>query len=258
MKLLINYANKLFRDSQQLNSRTGMVTAGFDKVISYGPRDIDRAFFNKNKEILSQAKGGGYWLWKSYFINKSLELLQDGDHLFYCDSGAYFVGSIQPLIDICTHTGKDVIVFNTKVTEKCYTKRDAFIILDCDTPEYTDSLQRMGGFVFLRKSKFARDFINAFLEHAQDKRLITDMDNVMGLPNYECFQDHRHDQSILSLISKKYKVEAFRDPSQFGNPVVDKYPNSKYSQLINLTRDQNASLYSQILNRLENWRKKIH
>ena len=42
------------------------------------------------------------------------------------------------------------------------------------------------------------------LYYAQDKRIITDDDNEMGVDNYEGFRDHRHDQSILSLLVKKY------------------------------------------------------
>ena len=45
MKLLINYANFLFRKSQKLNTKTGIEFGTFDKVISYAPKDIDSAFF---------------------------------------------------------------------------------------------------------------------------------------------------------------------------------------------------------------------
>ena len=33
-------------------------------------------------------------------------------------------------------------------------------------------------------------------------------------PSY--FLEHRFDQSILSLLCKKHKIEPYRDPSQFG------------------------------------------
>ena len=39
----------------------------------------------------------------------------------------------------------------------------------------------------------------------------------MGLPNYPEFIDNRHDQTVLSLLSKKWGISAFRDPSQYGN-----------------------------------------
>ena len=257
MKLLINYANAQYTQSQKLNSKTGLAVAGFDKVISYRPRDIDKFFFLNNAEILSQKEGNGYWLWKPYFIHKSLHFLHDGDFLFYCDSGSYFIGSIQPLIDICSKTGQDVVVFDVGFVEKNYTKRDAFIILNSDTADYTDSIQRLGSFILVRRSKFSIEFISTFLEYAQDKRLITDMDNVMGYPDYEGFIAHRHDQSILSLLSKKHGLESFRDPSQYGNRVMSKYSNSSYEQLINHTRDKNLPFYRIVLHQLRIWADKI-
>lgn len=41
-KILINYANEAFRESQILNSKTGLEVEKFDKVIEYSPKDIDK------------------------------------------------------------------------------------------------------------------------------------------------------------------------------------------------------------------------
>jgi len=111
MKLLINYANNVFRTSQRLNSKTGKEIGLFDEVISYSPKDIGRSFYKRNEKILSQKRGNGYWLWKPYFIKKTLEMLNWGDYLFYCDSGSYFIKPITPLIDISLVTGQEIIPF---------------------------------------------------------------------------------------------------------------------------------------------------
>src|SRR6266498_5640911 len=107
MKLLINYANDVFRESQKINSITGKEIGLFDQVISYSPKDIELDFFRKNRKILIQKKGNGYWLWKPYFIKKTLETLDYGDYLFYSDSGSYFINPITPLIDISLETGQE-------------------------------------------------------------------------------------------------------------------------------------------------------
>src|SRR5699024_603854 len=46
--------------------------------------------------------------------------------------------------------------------------------------------------------------------------LFTDDDNKLGKKNYEDFIDTRHNQSVLSVLSKKYGIPAFRNPSQWG------------------------------------------
>ncbi len=46
--------------------------------------------------------------------------------------------------------------------------------------------------------------------------LLQKIKNTQGLDNYPEFVAHRHDQSVWSLMSKKYQINRFRDPSQFG------------------------------------------
>jgi hypothetical protein len=203
MILLINYANNSFRKSQKWNNKTGKKAGLFDEVISYSLKDIEIGFFERNKKILSQKKGNGYWLWKPYFIKKSLELLDFGDFLFYSDSDSYFIKPITPLIDISLNTGQEIIVFELTHIEKVWTKRDAFLLLDCDSPRYSESKQRLASFSLWKKSRSTMIFINEYLRYAQDERIITDLENQCGYPNYPEFKEHRHDQSILSLMTKK-------------------------------------------------------
>jgi hypothetical protein len=90
MKYLINYANKGFYKSQKMNSISG-ISAGFDSVIQYREKDIDDKFAKKNYKILDQIRGAGYWLWKPYFIYETFKKTNDGDIIFYSDSGAKFI-----------------------------------------------------------------------------------------------------------------------------------------------------------------------
>jgi hypothetical protein len=55
--------------------------------------------------------------------------------------------------------------------------------------------------------------------------------NICGQQNSLEFKDHRHDQSILSLLVKKYNIEIFRDPTQWGNSEKELFKNSSYDQL---------------------------
>ena len=38
----------------------------------------------------------------------------------------------------------------------------------------------------------------------------------MGVPNYEGFIENRHDETIITLVSKKYGLFPYRNPSQWG------------------------------------------
>ena len=213
----INYADKSFSKAQKFNLETAKKW-GADRIIAYTPEDIDRDFYEKNKEILCQKKGNGLYLWKIYFLNKAFKEIDDGDYLIYTDAGSIYVNKIQYLIDCMEREKVDIMIFSLEndMLEKKYTKRDAFILMDCDTPEYTDTPQSIGGYVIYKKSKFVEKFLAEDLEYAQDIRIISENENTQGKDNYPVFVAHRHDQSVWSLMSKKYNLKRFKDPSQFG------------------------------------------
>ena len=148
-------------------------------------------------------------------------------------------------------TGQEIIVFELPYIERVWTKRDAFILMDCDNPKYSESKQRLNSFSLWKKSRYTIDFINEFLYYAQDERLITDLENQCGYPNYPGFKEHRYDQSIFSLLTKKYDLEVYRDPSQLGNSVKQFYPNSNYEQLIIHTRKRKESLLHKVKKKIK-------
>ncbi len=217
MIIAINYANESFQKAQKLNLETALQW-GADKVIGYTPEDMDEEFREKNKEILSAKKGNGYYLWKPYFLKKAYQELKDGDYLIYTDAGSVYVNKIQYLIDCMEREKVDLMVFSLELEmlERKYNKRDALILMGCDSTEYTDTPQSIGGYVVMKKSPFVENFLKEDLEYAQDPRIITEQDNTQGLPNYDDFVVHRHDQAVWSLMVKKHKLKRFRDPSQFG------------------------------------------
>lgn len=236
--VLINYSDKAYLKSQKKNSKTGLKIGGFCKAISYSCDDIDSEFGKKNAKILSMKRGGGYWLWKPYFIKKTLDSLEWNEYLFYSDSGSYFIDSIHHIKEVVE---QDIVPFELQYIEKKWTKRDAFLLMGCDSPKYSETKQRMASFSLWKKTQFSVDFVNEWLTLSQDERLITDLGNTLGQENYNGFVEHRHDQSIFSLLTKKYNLQAYRNPSQFGNPVQNLYRMSTYPQLIVHNRQKNIS-----------------
>lgn len=246
MIIAINYADRGFRKAQKLNTKTAF-EHGADRVIAYSPEDMDEEFRRKNADILAAPKGGGYYLWKPYFLNKAYGELQEGDYLVYTDSGSIYVNDIGNLIKCMEREAVDIMTFSLEADklERNYTKRDAFILMDCDSPRYTDTPQSIGGYVVLKKSPFVENFLKTDLRYAQDKRIITEEPNTQGADNYSGFVAHRHDQSVWSLMVKKYGLKRFRDPSQFG--LVNEYEpevaaRSTYPQIIDSHRMNAGSI----------------
>ncbi len=242
---LINYSNERYTKAQKINSKSALKIAGFKKVISYSPVDIDVEFLDKNKKMFSHQRGGGYWLWKAYIIKKTLSEMEDGAYLFYCDSGSHFVHSTDELIHSFDPTF-DIMPFEIQTFEKHWTKRDCFQLMGCDESRIFESKQIWSGFSLWKKTAFTMKFVEEWLSYSKDERVVTDIENVLELPNYDGFVEHRHDQSIFSLLLKKYEIKVYRDPSQHGNNVVDLYPDSKYPQILISTRQMNITFFEYI------------
>lgn len=216
MIVAVNYSDWKYKKAQKFNSITAIEKGKVDKVISYSPKDIDMEFRKKNASILSQDRGNGFWLWKPYIIKKTLDSLHENDYLIYLDSGAFYMNNVQYLIKKMEKEKQDIMAFELPFKERHYSKRDVFICMECDAPQYTDTNQRMATMLIVKKNDWTDRFIEEWLHFAQTEDIITDAKNHKGKYNYNGFVENRHDQSIFSVLSKKYKIKAFRDPSQYG------------------------------------------
>jgi hypothetical protein len=216
-----------------------------DKVISYSPKDIDKGFVEKNANILRCKRGNGYWIWKPYIILQTLENMDDGDYLVYLDSGAFYIKDVRYLIKNMDRDNQYIMAFELPFKERLYTKRDAFVVMGCDDEKYSESNQRMATFIIFRKNAKSLLFVKEWLDYVQMEEVVTDEPNHMGNQNFEGFRDHRHDQSVFSLLSKKHNILAYRDPSQFG-----RFPRLFYGKLLENIEFQNTyekSPYPQII-----------
>ena len=88
--------------------------------------------------------------------------------------------------------------------------------MGCDEKKYYDAIQAQATYIVLKKNNFTLNLIDEWLTFSQDYRLITDSKNECGLDNFLNFQDHRHDQSILSLLCTKYGVKSIIPPDQYN------------------------------------------
>lgn len=214
---LTNLSNSLYENSR-LRLNESARRFGINEINSYDFEDIKgTSFYKSHQEILDQPTGLGYWLWKPYIILETMKKINDGDIVIYSDAGIEIIGALEPLINICRDEQPVVLFANSDLVNFGWTKRDCFILMDCDQERFWYSLQCDAAFSLFRKSDTAIRFLNEWLKYGADKRIITDMPNTCGRKNLPGFIQHRWDQSILSLLAKQYRIPAFRMPTQFGN-----------------------------------------
>lgn len=247
---LLSYSTPNFRLSQILLKITAKFF-GCDFIITETyQKFIKSAFYLKHHSILEQKRGSGYWLWKYYFINDLIHKINDGDVIIYADSGLFFRKSITELITILTKKTKGVLLFYNDYSNRFWTKRDCFINLNCDTEEFHNSPQIGAQLQFFQKNDFSLKFVTDVLFYSCKGNLITDSENILGKKNLDGFIEHRHDQSITSLIAHKYNITLYPDPSQFKTkdviytfPNEEKLPESIYKNIVYVHRLRGFSIF---------------
>jgi hypothetical protein len=189
--------NRLINQVQNLNI--------FDETQLYTDEYLkkDTEFWTQHGDfIIANPRGYGYWLWKPYILKKNLEKMREGDILLYLDCGCE--------IDIRKKNELEKQIENVKTekyigsythTESEWTKIDLFHLLDMVEDKYLYSPQRQGGILLFLVCDKIIQMVNEWYSYACHYPNINDTPS--SHPNICYFQEHRHDQSIFSLLSKK-------------------------------------------------------
>ena len=208
----ITYATPDFMSFAEANVTTALSVGGFDTAKIYTPDDLDDLFKSKNEFLLSHKRLGGYAVWKPYIILKRLLEIDEDDILCYNDSKYLWLKNIRQFEkDILSD--KNIGIYLNKPNsgthiEKQWTKYDAFCLM---VPKlavinnFKNSNQAWSGFTLLRKSFNSIRFISEWLTYNQDDRIVTDSNNKF-LKNDAIFTENRHDQTVLSLLCKKWRI----------------------------------------------------
>jgi hypothetical protein len=182
----------------------------FDDITIYTDHDLkkDTSFWNKHKEFIeNNSRGYGYWIWKPYLIMKTFEKMNNNDILLYLDAGCELPNNeknkdkILELINKCNEN--NILYTRTGHNEKMYTKMDLIDYMNMNNDNIKNSTENQSGFIFVKKNEKTVQFINEWYTIACNYHLIDDSPSI--LQNDPSFVEHRHDQSIFSLLTKSVK-----------------------------------------------------
>ncbi len=212
----MSYANGKFIKNQNRLNKSG-AAYGIKNILSYNDSHLKRTkFYSKYKNILDQPRGAGYWLWKPFFIYKTMCELNEGDILIYSDSGAVFVNSPLPLLKIVVK--EKILLFTNNEFNIKWNKKRCLSKMNCDSGKYFYSPQVSAGLQIYVNNKETRKFVKEWLYYCCMPGLIDDTISELGeYEEYATYKEHRHDQSILTNVAIKYNIPLYRDPSQGGN-----------------------------------------
>lgn len=226
-----SYGNQKFKNSIVRIAQEAK-NFGFDEVVTYTTSDLPDDLIQD--PVMKCARGGGYYVWKPYIIYKTLERMNNGDILIYLDAGCTIRDNMEAkktfnrYIDIlrnespiltCLTAKKPRIAGYVRFYEYQWTKMDLFEYLDAK--EFKDEIQICSGFVGIRKCDDSMEFIAKWRDTMRIQNCHMARDSPSVTPNYPGFVEHRHDQSVLSLLTRKYGYKVMED--QILTYDVDKF-----------------------------------
>lgn len=190
----------------------------FEKIYCLTETDISNEFWQKHADFIREnPRGFGCWIWKPFVVKTILNQLPQNSILFYCDAGSTLFKEGKPrfqkYIQLVKKSIHSNLSFQMDLSEIQFTRKSILDLL-----EYTNvnTGQLLGGIFFLQKTNYTQELVNLWYELSQNYDLIGDVpDNRRDYENSE-FIENRHDQSIFSVIRKKYGTTSIRDETYFG------------------------------------------
>jgi len=190
------------------------------------PVDFKESFKDK---LLHGSRGFGYWSWKSVVISKVLSEISDGDCMLYIDSGCHINPSgknrLIEYFELLEKSEKGIIAFQANTPNPNNSKLDYDGRPLFEQPNYrwikgdlfdyfkarnerdiTDAQVIGAGVILLRKCEFSKKIVEEWRSITLNRFDLTD-DTPSVSPNLPGFIEHRHDQSLWTLLCLKYKVE---------------------------------------------------
>lgn len=204
-----------------LRCKESALKHGFDKVYQWTRPALEQTeFFEQNKELLSQPRGDGFWAWKPFVIMEALKACAKEDIIIYSDVGVEFIA---PISQITRQMG-DIWLFGNMYQHLHWCKADAFIPILSNQYYGYQGKQCQASVMMFRKG--AIPFVQKWLDSCTVPEWINDESS--RLPNDPEFQEHRHDQALLTCWAIRENVPLHWWPAMYNNGAFI-YPKDGYS-----------------------------
>lgn len=190
----------------------------FDNIIGYTDQDLKRdiEYWGKYGDFIAKnPRGFGFYSWKPYVVRRTLKDMNDDDILIYIDAGCtintYAKKRLEEYVDIVRKSKHGIISFQMELSSQKYTKKELFEYMGV-TKEDQQKNQFVAGILILRKNENTRRIVDEWYRVSHIPEMINDQRAVIQHPE---FIDHRHDQSILSILFHKYGSVVIPDETFF-------------------------------------------
>lgn len=184
----------------------------FKSIQEFGEADLNDDFWINHASKMMQKRATqplqnkfyGYYAVKPHFVSKALERIPEDDVLLFVDAGCELnfrgINRLQEYYELTMD--KNGLFFSLDYPEIMWTKMDTYSRVFGDNDEHFMTNQFISGAYLIKNNSFIRDFVHTWENICIENNGMYLDDSPSVSPNHSIFKEHRHDQSILSLLLK--------------------------------------------------------
>lgn len=213
---VVTFATPDYENAAALLRHSAIHAGGAARVVVHTPATIAR-FFQENPALDTKARGYAFWSWKPYVILETLRECKG--RVLYLDAAVIVKKPLEGLFD----AGRPMSFFQLgeavakKYTNRRWTKKECLEALGVteDDDAIKDAYQANAAIQAYEHCPDALKFLETYLEACRNPAVVSDAASSAQDPE---FQDHRHDQSVLSVLLARIKYPMRPDITQFTHP----------------------------------------
>lgn len=194
----------------------------FNNIFAWNENDLDIDFVEKHMDFITKNKRGyGYWIWKPQIILQALKKTPKGSVLVYCDAGCSLntlgINRLKEYCEMVKNHPSGILSFKLSHIEKTWTKMDLMHYFNYLKQEELSSYQVAATAIIIHNTDAVYKFFYKWLDTCviDNYRYIDDSPSI--IPNTEFFIEHRHDQSIFSILCKQNQCLIIPDETYWEN-----------------------------------------
>lgn len=196
------FQRALYRIEQQARDM------GFTDTFCYTMSDLDTEWKQRHVQFMNDnPRGQGYYIWKAQVVHQALKRIPENSVLLYADCGCMLnkegVHRLSEYVDMVRSHPSGMLCFELgpEHTEARWTKMDVLKAFRFTSPEQMGGSQLVGGIFMMVNNPKNRHFVDVWKTVMETNyRMITD--HPSSEKNHPSFTEHRHDQSVWSIIRK--------------------------------------------------------